>query len=216
MSIFSRFFAPDFTEHTDKSTWSISSLKDGLYKKLFLDTDRINAIKGISRELDEDLMRLREHVLNFNQKMELVNEFLQSKSTNDLNRIKDEVKRIKKILRSEYDEDKREDTYVIKILRTLQNLMDTETNGTIADEESQIKSYIIELKDDIEKLEPCLVRQLTFFELSPSEQNAGIKNLLFDIREEAAIIGYEENLISQLKKEIDKFEIEAIFEDKEK
>ena len=80
----------------------------------------------------------------------------------------------------------------------------------IENQEYQIHDELLELKKDIESLEPCLERQIKFFEQPLEDQIKNIKNLMFDIREEASIIGYEEKILKDLKKQIDIFEIEAI------
>jgi hypothetical protein len=212
MGLFGRLFAFSFGEPEEEG--KLAKLTQGLYKKLFLETDRIKAIKGISKELDSEIEVLKDHVLEFNKKMDMVKDILESKSATDVIRLQDEVKKIRKLIHLEEKDDRLEDRHVIRILSVIDNLIDNETDRIVLNEEEHIRDYLNELREDVEKLEPCLVHQLQHFDLSPLEQQKHLKDLMFSIQEEAAIIGYEESIISNLHKEIDKFEIEAIMHDK--
>jgi len=192
-----------------KKTFNLEKIKKGLYKILF-DDNRIGCIKGINKDIKNDIDNLRQHVLDFNKKIELVNTFLKSKDMKDLEKIKAELQKIQEIVNKEYDEDKQESLYVIKAIESINEVISSEKDLDIEDEEYNIRQDLKQLKKDIENLEPCLVRQLKFFEMPIEKQLKNIKSLLFDIKEEAAIIGYERSLLKDLNKQIDKFQIDAI------
>ncbi len=210
MGLFNRFFNVQLRQpEPDQGRFDLNKIKDGLYKKLF-DTSRIDSIKGINKRIDEDISNLRQHVLDFNRKVSLVDSFLKTGNIKDLEKLKQELQKIRKIVAREYDEDRKEDTYTLKALKSIKDIIAKEKDLGIEADEYGLLDRLKMLRKDVENLEPVLVRQLKFFEMPAEEQTKNIKSLLFDIKEEATIIGYEEKLTESLKKDINRCEIEAI------
>jgi len=214
MSIFGKLFALDFggPRQLSHKGFRQDHIRQGLYVKLF-HSSRISFIKKINRELDNDISNLREHVLDFNRKIQLVHAFLTTKDIVHLKGIKDEVKDILKIVTKEYDLDKKEDKYVIKAVKSITKVLNQETNEKMWEEEKDIRLELNELRNDIEKLQPILERQITYLKKPISDQLHNLKQLFSDINDEARIIGYEENLLGKIKKLIDRLEIDAILVD---
>ena len=208
MGILSRFFGFQ-PGGSDEPEFSFDRIKDGLYHKL-LDRDRLDRMKGLSSELDSDIALLREHVLNFNNKIHLVERFLKSREVNDLSMLKKELGRMHAIISREYKEELSEERYVVKALESIHEVIMKEKDLHIEEGEYRIQEELKQLKEDIERLEPCIIRQLKFFEQPVEEQSRNLKSLMHDINEEAAIIGYEEELIKSLRRRIELFEVEAI------
>jgi len=211
MGILRRIFSFNFGEIKDQPEheFSLDSLKNGIYNKWFK-TDRIRVIQGIHKELDEDIQLLKNHIHNFNLKLELVNKLVSTGQIEHLDAIKIELERIKKLISTEYDDDKKEDKYIIKALKSIDKAILAEKDMKLSGEEEEIEDELRELKVDVENMQPCLLRQMDFFKKPANVQEEEIKNLLFDIKEEAAIIGYERKVIKDLQKKIEQFELDAV------
>ncbi|MBT3408474.1 hypothetical protein HN415_07365, partial [Candidatus Woesearchaeota archaeon] len=105
---------------------------------------------------------------------------------------------------------KNEDKFTIEAINTINKVISKEKFEDYEDNEIEIRKGLMELKKDIELLEKCLQKQLDFFKRPLNFQIKTVKELLYEVNNEARIIGLETKIIDQIKKEIDEFEIETI------
>jgi hypothetical protein len=210
MSIFNRFFGVEIAKPVnDEHKFHFSKFTQGLVQKLF-SKSRIEQINSIDDNLKKDIENLKEHCLNFNKKIKLVNVFLKQKNFGSIDKIEEELKTIKKITKKEFNEDKNEDKFTIEAINTINKVISKEKFEDYEDNEIEIRKGLMELKKDIELLEKCLQKQLDFFKRPLNFQIKTVKELLYEVNNEARIIGLETKIIDQIKKEIDEFEIETI------
>ncbi len=193
----------------DRDSFSIKSIKHGLYKTLF-NKSRISIVTGISKDLDEDMKNLKRYIKNFNRKIGIVNLIINSKDSRHIKSLKTELRKIKDILKEQYDEDKKEIRFTVQALDSIKYAIEDEDTRPVFEKEEELEEVLKDLRSDIERLEPILQRQIDFLKLPLDEQMAGLKRLFFDINDEAVIIGYEKDLVKKIKDNIDKFEIEVI------
>ena len=210
MSFFNRFFRIEFDKpEKKKNQFHISKFTSGLVKKLF-SKSRIDLINSIDNNLKKDIEDLKEHCLNFNKKIKLVNDFLKEKDFGSIDKIQNELKSIKKITKIEFSEDKEEDKFTIEAINSINKVIAKEKFEDFEDDEIEIRKGLMELKKDIEALESCLQKQLKFFKRPINVEIKTRKELLYEVNNEAKIIGLETKILNQIKKEIDEFEIETI------
>jgi len=200
------FFTPDIGARDE---YNQNKIKNGLFSRLF-HSSRIGFIKKLSKELEKDIADLRNHVLDFNHKIQIVNRYMKSKDDADFHALKDCVKQIKKIVSDEFNLDKKEGKSVLNAIKSIDKVLSTETDTGISNDETEIRRELNELRIDIMNLRPLLENQLRYLTLSVNEQRKKIKDFLTDIREEAKIIGYEQKFLKELKNSIEKYEVDAV------
>lgn len=215
MGFFKRLFGINFENEFDP-TKPDKHIEGGLYKKLF-HSSRDELIKKFNADIEKDMNDLKKHVQDFNNKLALVRQFLKTLKRKDLEMVKREAQSIERLVIDESRAEKEEKKFVMKAIYTIGDALEQEEVENIEDEERELYSDIRELKSDLENLEPCLVRQLDFLNMDEASQMKSLKNFLSDINEEAKIIGYEEDILKEIRKGIDKLQIESIIaEDEQK
>jgi len=206
MGIFGRIFTIDAGA---RDSYNQGKIKRGLFSKLF-HSNRIAFIKKINKELQKDIADLREYVLDFNRKIQVVNKYMKSKTEADFVNLKKEIKEIKKIVSDQFALDKKEGKIVLKAIVSIDKALNREIETDISNDENEIRRELTELKIDIMNLEPIIEDQLRFLKLKPGEQRKQIKEFMHAIHEEAQVIGYEKKFLKELKNSIEKYEIDAV------
>lgn len=211
MSFLRRLFALDFSVHDDEKEYTLKDFRKGLYHLLFRNP-HIQLVRKINSDVNSDIIALKKHIIAYNKKISIVKEFLNGPSNKILDRLHKSIDEIYKIFDIEKQDDEKEVKYVLKAIKTIDNISEFEENITMLGDEMDMRHELIELKKQIETLEPVLIRQINFFTEPIDVQKQKIKSLLFDIHEEGVILGYEEKTLKKLHNDIQKAEIDIIIE----
>ena len=189
---------------------SFSDMKDGLYRKLFVEKDKTKLIGKLGGDLNRDIRFLKEHVLNYNKKLESINSLMASKDSPNLKKLEEEIKKTLKLVKDEKGDEDKESSYVLKALEDIRSL-DEQVYPKVASEELQsIKDSINRLRADIESLEPCIAFQLSFLDKEPEAQLRSLDKLIAAVKKEGQVLGIEESMLSQLQEHIENLQVEMI------
>jgi hypothetical protein len=209
MGIFDNFIGVESTSYDEpKGDSQLMKYAHSLIQKL-KQRISIGAVEKAEKDLHDDIQKLLEHFTYFEIKMVAVNRFLKSEQLHDIAHITYEIERIKEISKKEYDDDKQEEKYVIKALKSIEKSLDAK----VTEGGEDIRKDLLKLSEEVHNLQPVLERQIKFMQLPVSEQAKRVKDLLFDIHEEAVIIGAEKTLLKNLKNKIEKLEVQQVIDD---
>jgi len=203
MGILGRFFYVDFgAEEPDKSR---TCLLHDLFKQ-----NPTEFARKTNTELAKDLKFLEEHLALYRKKLAFVQAILKSPNQDKVEELSSFLGKIKGIIEQEFDEEKKEKKYTMKILKSLEKAILKEQPDALHEDEISLHAELRALREEIKNLEPHLRAQLDFSDMNTPEQLKNLPWLFEEIKQEGQILGLEKDTLKKLNDDMNRFEVDIV------
>ncbi len=175
---------------------------------------RYKLLKGVSGQLDEDIMLLKKYIESYNWKVKLVKRLLSSMKSEDFDKLLKMISgQLKDIVTKEVDEETQQESYALNALATISKLLSEEKKEEYKADEEALFENLKALENDIKDLRPYILKQAEFLKLPREEQKKRIKELIECIKDEGYVVGAVEVDAKELEKALIEIGKEEIIEE---